>query len=54
MQRLKLPRPAPATVLATGAFLKNRACLLQGDEVLWSEPHGDLSTPEARAALDGG
>ncbi len=53
MQRLKLPRPAPATVLATGAFLKNRACLLQGDEVLWSEPHGDLSTPEARAALDG-
>lgn len=53
MQRLKLPRPAPATVLATGAFLKNRACLLQGDEVLWSPVHGDLSTPEARAALDG-
>ena len=52
MQRLKLPRPAPATVLATGAFLKNRACLLQGDEALWSAPHGDLSTPEARAALE--
>lgn len=51
MQRLSLPVPAPATVLAAGAFLKNRACLLQGSEVLWSAPHGDLSDPAACVAL---
>lgn len=52
MQRLSLPVPAPAAVLAVGAFLKNRACLLRGREVLWSPLHGDLSTPEAHRALD--
>lgn len=52
MQRLTLPVPAPAAVLAVGAFLKNRVCLLQGREVLWSPLHGDLSTPEANEALD--
>jgi len=52
VQRLKLPAPAPAAVLAVGAFLKNRACLLQGDELLWSPPHGDLATPAACRALD--
>ena len=51
MQRLKLPRPAPATVLATGAFLKNRACLLEGRQLHWSALHGDLSTPAACAAV---
>lgn len=46
-----LPRPAPARVLACGAFLKNRACLLDGPQVRWSPLHGDLGTPEACAAL---
>lgn len=49
---LRLPRPAPARVLACGAFLKNAACLLQGDEVRWSAEHGDLGTPEACRALE--
>jgi hydrogenase maturation protein HypF len=43
-------RPLP-TVLATGAWLKNQACLLASERVLWSGPHGDLSTPEACQAL---
>jgi hydrogenase maturation protein HypF len=47
-----LPRAAPARVLACGAFLKNRACLLDGQAVHWSGPHGDLSTAGARAALE--
>ena len=46
-----LPVPAPACVLACGAFLKNSACLLQGTQVQWSPLHGDLSTPEACNAL---
>lgn len=37
-----LPRAAPATVLACGAFLKNRACLIDGDRAHWSAWHGDL------------
>jgi len=49
----RLPRPAPARVLALGAFLKNRACVLVGDEVVWSPLHGDLGTPAACAALAG-
>ena len=52
MSLTRLPQPAPARVLACGAFLKNTACLLQGDEVLWSAEHGDLSTPEACVALE--
>jgi hydrogenase maturation protein HypF len=46
-----LPRAAPQRVLAAGAWLKNTACLLDGAQVLWSEPHGDLGTPEACVAL---
>lgn len=49
---LVLPRPAPCRVLATGAYLKNGAALLQGDQALLSPVHGDLSSPEACAALD--
>jgi hydrogenase maturation protein HypF len=47
-----LPRAAPARVLACGAFLKNTACLLDGDRVAWSAAHDDLSTPAACAALE--
>lgn len=47
-----LPRPAAGRVLACGAFLKNRACLLDGAQVHWSPPHGDLSDPAACAALE--
>jgi hydrogenase maturation protein HypF len=49
--RLQLPVAAPARVLACGAWLKNTACLLEGDRVWMSPLHGDLGTPEARAAL---
>jgi hydrogenase maturation protein HypF len=48
----RLPRSAPVRVLAVGAWLKNRACLLDGDRVHWSALHGDLGTPEACGALD--
>lgn len=34
-------------VLACGAWLKNTACLLQGDQVLWSPLHGDLGDPQS-------
>ncbi|MDO9284606.1 MAG: carbamoyltransferase HypF [Aquabacterium sp.] len=47
-----LPVAAPARVLACGAYLKNSACLLDGARVLWSPLHGDLSLPEACAALE--
>ncbi|WP_029463204.1 Kae1-like domain-containing protein [Serpentinimonas barnesii] len=43
-------RTAP-TVLALGAWLKNRACLVQGGRVQWSAAHGDLSDPAACSAL---
>ncbi len=46
-----LPSPAPRCVLAFGAYLKNTACLLRGREAVFSAIHGDLSTPEACAAL---
>ena len=49
--RQPLPVAAPARVLACGAWLKNTACLLDGDTVWMSPLHGDLGTPEARAAL---
>lgn len=42
---------APSRVLACGAWLKNTACLLDGGRVWMSPLHGDLGTPEARAAL---
>jgi hydrogenase maturation protein HypF len=49
--RQQLPVAAPARVLACGAWLKNTACLLDSDTVWMSPLHGDLGTPEARAAL---
>ena len=47
-----LPRAAPARVLACGAYLKNRACLIEDDQVWWSTAHGDLSSQASREALD--
>jgi hydrogenase maturation protein HypF len=47
-----LPKSAPARVLACGAYLKNTACLIQDRQVLWSEPHGDLSGAVPREALE--
>lgn len=49
---IALPESAPARVLACGAYLKNTACLIDGNRVLWSAPHGDLSSATNRAALD--
>ena len=37
--------------LGCGAYLKNRACLLEGDRVHWSALHGDLDDPAACVAL---
>ncbi len=51
MVRQQLPVAAPARVLACGAWLKNTACLLDGDQVWMSPLHGDLGTPQARAQL---
>jgi hydrogenase maturation protein HypF len=47
-----LPRPAPARVLACGAFLKNRAARIDGEHVAWSALHGDLGEADACCALD--
>jgi len=47
-----LPKPAPARVLACGAYLKNTACLIEGTRVLWSAPHGDLIGAANREALN--
>jgi hydrogenase maturation protein HypF len=52
MNTQTLPLPAPARVLACGAWLKNTACLVVGTRVHWSPLHGDLGTPEACLALD--
>lgn len=49
---IHLARPAPARVLGCGAYLKNRACLLDGDRVLWSPLHGDLGEAANRVALE--
>jgi len=51
------PLPATArqtspTVLACGAWLKNAACLLEGDGVRWSALHGDLGDPANCIALE--
>ena len=51
LQPHRLPRPAPARVLALGAYLKNSACLVQGEALLCSPIHGDLSEPAACEAL---
>lgn len=49
---LPLPRPAPARVLAVGAWLKNSACRVDGRRQRWSAAHGDLGTPDACRALE--
>jgi len=41
-----------ASVLAFGAWLKNAACWWQGGRAHWSPVHGDLSDPQACAALE--
>jgi hydrogenase maturation protein HypF len=51
LHRQTLPVPAPARVLGCGAYLKNAACLLDGDQVWWSPAHGDLGSPDACLAL---
>ena len=43
---------AARTVLACGAWLKNAACLLQGDGVRWTPLHGDLGDPANCIALE--
>ncbi|MBU0588242.1 MAG: carbamoyltransferase HypF [Gammaproteobacteria bacterium] len=48
----RLPAPAPARVLACGAYLKNRACLIDGDTVYWSRVHGDLGKAAHCEALE--
>ena len=47
-----LPGAAPVRVLACGAYLKNRACLIDGERLLWSASHGDLVDATSREALD--
>lgn len=47
-----LPRPAPASALALGAFLSNRACLIDGTRARWSARHGDLREVDACRALE--
>lgn len=47
----RLAHPAPARVLACGAYLKNRACLIDGTQVHWSAVHGDLADADSRTAL---
>lgn len=51
LRRHQLPQPAPARVLALGAYLKNSAALLQGASCWWSPLHGDLNEPGACEAL---
>ncbi len=48
---VRLARPAQRRVLGCGAFLKNRACLVDGNQAHWSALHGDLGAPESRHAL---
>lgn len=55
MELQELPSVAPAsqpTVLACGAWLKNTACVLQGNRVYWSAVHGDLGDPDNCVALE--
>ncbi len=53
MRSEKLPgAPIWPPVLACGAWLKNTACLLQGDQVLWSPLHGDLGDPQSCLDLE--
>lgn len=52
LDSIALPRPAAASVLACGAYLKNRACLIDGDRAFWSPLHGDLGEASSREALE--
>ena len=53
MRSQRLPGAAVwPPVLACGAWLKTAACLLQGDEVLWSPVHGDLGDPQSCRDLE--
>lgn len=45
-------KPPLPTVLATGAWLKNTACLLMDGGPIWSSMHGDLDGPQACTALE--
>ena len=45
-------RTSAPTILACGAWLKNAACLLQGERVHWSALHGDLDDPANCIALE--
>ena len=51
LQHRQLPIASPICVLACGAWLKNTACLLDGDTVWYSPLHGDLGEPNNRIAL---
>ncbi|MBX9870052.1 MAG: carbamoyltransferase HypF [Burkholderiaceae bacterium] len=45
-QQLPATEKSPSqTVLACGAWLKNTACILHGESVIWSALHGDLGDP---------
>lgn len=46
------PSADQPTVLACGAWLKNSACLLRGDEAWWSPVHGDLGEVDNCVALE--
>lgn len=52
MRLQQLPLAADRNLLACGAWLKNTACQLKGDEVRWSALHGDLGDPENCIALE--
>lgn len=52
MNTQQLPVAAGAAVLACGAWLKNTACLMRGQEVQWSPLHGDLGDPDNCVALE--
>ena len=51
LEHRRLPLAATARVLACGAWLKNSACLLDGNSVWHSPVHGDLGDPRSRLAL---
>jgi hypothetical protein len=53
LRRERLPRAWGAdTVLATGAWLKNAACVYVDGDVYWSPLHGDLDDPRHCVALE--
>lgn len=52
MMEQRSPATSHRPVLATGAWLKNRACLLTGERPSWSALHGDLGDPASCVALE--